>query len=183
LFLGGTAVAVAADPHPEAQPAPGLAAAGTIQRPGDEEWYSLPGDELNQTELVIDRVRAPASCAGTGPLRVGLYNPEGSWMRAVVLHAGSYSVISPHLPGRYLVKLSIENPACSGLGYTIRAFPLTTTTRITNGDAALACKLARQDLTRKSAARRVAAERHRNLAAANRALAGAKELVAQYHCR
>ncbi len=36
VLLGG-ALAVAADTHPEAQPA-SAPSVGTIQRPGDEEW-------------------------------------------------------------------------------------------------------------------------------------------------
>ncbi len=179
LLLGG-AVPAAADTHPEAQPA-SFPTVGTIQRPGDEEWYSLPGDEFVHSALVINQVRPPASCTVPAPLRVGLYNPEGSWIRSCGARVpATYSVLSPSLPGRYLVKLSIESPACSGLQYTIQQIGLLTATPVNNHDAALLCKLARKDLVKKQSAQHVAAKSRRNLAAANRAVTGATQAVNHY---
>jgi len=80
-----------------------------------------PGD----TVVVVRGIEAPATCTSRHPLTAGLYSPEGHFMHRLELAGdGDYELVIPRIPARYVLKLSIADPACAGLSYTITVDPL-----------------------------------------------------------
>ncbi len=116
LFLACGAAA-AADLHPEALPV-ARAVGGTLARPQHPDWYVLPGGA--DFIAVFTARDVPAGCVGGRPaLAVSLYNPEGHFVKTIGPTAGDYLVATPPLPGRYLIQVAIDDPACAGLRYAI----------------------------------------------------------------
>lgn len=77
-----------------------------------------PGD----TNVRISAIEAPAPCTAPQPLQVGLYNPEGRFIRGIEPRDdGAYEILVPRVPGLYSLTLSVADPACAGLRYTISA--------------------------------------------------------------
>jgi hypothetical protein len=128
LALGAPALAVAAvipdvpDTPASAQAVETLPsrASEVIERPGDQDWYSIAGRNTDDSvNTVFVRVlQATPSC--TAPLKVALFNPEKRWMRTSQATAGHVAtMLIPRLPSRYLVDVSSIDPACAGLEYEI----------------------------------------------------------------
>jgi len=95
-------------------------ASEVLERPGDQDWYTILGRNLDDSvNAVFVRVlQAPAGC--TAPLRVALFNPERRWMRTTQATAGNVAtVLVPGLPSRYLIRVDSTEPACSGLEYEV----------------------------------------------------------------
>lgn len=128
LAVGAPAVAVAAV-IPDAPDVPGGAlaivalpakATAVLERPGDQDWYSIlgrnPDDSVNAVFVRV--LQTTATC--TQPIRVALFNPEQRWMRTVQASPGKVgTVLLPGLPSRYLVDVSTTEPGCSGIEYEV----------------------------------------------------------------
>ena len=95
-------------------------ATAVLERPGDQDWYSIlgrnPDDSVNAVFVRV--LRATPTC--TQPLRVALFNPERRWMRTTRASEGNVATtLVPGLPSRYLVNVSSTEPACSGAEYEV----------------------------------------------------------------
>lgn len=124
LILGG-GIAAAAVAHSEASPVPHTAEAHVLQSTGQSDWYYLLGaqDTANTvTRVKIDPVGAPSGCDAQRPLLVSLYNQDGHWIEDVGARQGSprYALDDPRTPGRYLVRVDLQDPACAGIHYSIK---------------------------------------------------------------
>lgn len=149
LALGAPAVAVAAV-IPDVPDAPAGAqaietlpsrASEVIERPGDQDWYSIvgrnPDDSVNTVFVRV--LQTTPSC--TQPLKVALFNPERRWMRTSPATAGHVAtMLVPGLPSRYLVDVSAVDPACAGLEYEVT---YVSTDRPTPDSTASKCLVAR----------------------------------------
>jgi hypothetical protein len=85
-----------------------------------------PGEARSgDVEVVVSGIQAPATCTAPRPVTAGLYSPEGHFMHRVEPNGdGGYTLVIPRIPARYVLKLSIADPACAGLGYRLRLLPL-----------------------------------------------------------
>jgi hypothetical protein len=128
LALGAPALAVAAvipdvpDAIAGAQPIEALPgrASEAIERPGDQDWYSIVGrnsdDSINTVFVRV--LQTTPSCAS--PLKVALVNPERRWMRSVLASPGHVAtMLVPGLPSRYLLDVSAIDAACAGIEYEV----------------------------------------------------------------
>jgi Fe-S cluster assembly iron-binding protein IscA len=91
-----------------------------VERPGDQDWYSIlgrnPDDSVNA--VFVRMLDATPTC--TGPLKVSLFNPERRWMRTAQSSPGRVAtVLVPAMPSRYLLDISSTEPGCSGLEYEV----------------------------------------------------------------
>jgi hypothetical protein len=149
LALGAPALAAAAV-IPDVPDAPDGAqaiealpsrASEVVERPGDHDWYSIVGRNVDDSvNTVFVRVLQPTpSCAG--PMNVALFNPERRWMRSSSATAGHVAtMLVPGLPSRYLVDVNSTDPACAGLEYEIT---YVNTDRPTPDSTASKCLVAR----------------------------------------
>jgi hypothetical protein len=121
VLTGGSAQA-ADVPQPDAQQL-GDARTGMIGGPADPHWYVLPGGSNGSAggvNIFITIVSVPAACGAAQPLSVREYSPEGHLIRRLAADArGDFSPPIPALPGRYLLKLSVDDPACAPLTFGI----------------------------------------------------------------
>jgi hypothetical protein len=116
-------------------------ATGLVERPGDQDWYSIVGRNTDDSvNTVFVRVlQATPTC--TGPVKVALFNPERRWMRSSQSTMGHVAtMLVPGLPSRYLVDVSSTEPACAGLEYEIT---YVNTERPTPDSTASKCLVAR----------------------------------------
>jgi hypothetical protein len=114
FFAGGATAAV--DLHREARPVT-RSGGGILSRPQHPDWYVLAGGADFNAIFTVRSV--PAGCVGRRALEVSLYNPEGHFVETIRPVAGDYEVSPPPLPGRYLIQIAIDDPACAGLRYAI----------------------------------------------------------------
>jgi hypothetical protein len=124
LFLGG-GIAGAADAHSDASPVPHTSEVHVLQSAGQSDWYYLLGaqDTANTvTRVEINPLGAPSGCDAQRPLLVSLYNQDGHWIEDVGARQGSprYALYDPRTPGRYLVRVNLQDPACAGIHYSIK---------------------------------------------------------------
>ncbi len=95
-------------------------ASEVIERPGDQDWYSIVGRNADDSvNTVFVRVlQTTPTC--TGPVKVALFNPERRWMRSSQATRGNVAtMLVPGKPSRYLVDVSSTEAACAGLEYEI----------------------------------------------------------------
>jgi hypothetical protein len=123
LLACPASVAQADIAHPGAkEPGPDRA---TIRDPTDADWFVLPGiPPRGGTETVNFRtVDVPVTCMAAAPLNVGLYSPEGHFIRRVDPgRDGVYRRRAPVYPGRYLLKVTATDPTCTPLEYVVADF-------------------------------------------------------------
>jgi hypothetical protein len=135
-FATAAPAAAAAEAPPGALPLPAQGSA-VIASATERVRYVLEGsDNLEETDtasvplakdarpgdsvVLFSDIRVPASCTSAHPLRIGVYNPEGRFMRRIQPDGdGSYRVVVPRVSGGYGVKLGIDDPACAGLSFEI----------------------------------------------------------------
>jgi len=93
-----------------------------VERPGDHDWYSISGRNADDSvNAVFVRVLgATPSCSAPQALKIGLFNPEGRWMRTARAGAGDVAtVLVPGNPSRYRLDVTPIDPGCTGLEYEV----------------------------------------------------------------
>lgn len=85
-----------------------------------------PGEaRIGDVVVKVSDIQAPATCTSQHPLTAGLYSPEGHFMHRVEANGrGGYDLVIPRIPARYVLKLSIADPACAGLSYRFTLGPI-----------------------------------------------------------
>jgi hypothetical protein len=145
-----------------AQALPGLAA---IDRPGDHDWYSLRGSDLELSRLLDIRVVSRGlGCTAVRPLFVILRNPEGRWIRTYSVSTDGVVFAPPQLPDRYYLEIRATDSTCFALLYAV------TFIGVARGDAgsslidgALLCRIAHNARERVRLAFRRIVRRRRTL--------------------
>ncbi len=126
LAIAWPGAAAAADLHTDArsiqiEPA-SSAPAPTAQTVIEHQWYVVDGgfNGVADRYVTIGRIAPPVACKSSEPLLASLYNPAGFFIRRLQPTSnGTYRFAVPRLDGRYLLKLRIADPTCSGLSHTI----------------------------------------------------------------
>jgi hypothetical protein len=147
---GGAAIVPdAPDTRAGARPAlPGLAA---IDRPGDHDWYSVRGSDLDGTTFGSLQVRVVSrglGCIAPRPLFVILRNPEGRWIRTYSVSTEDVSFALPRLPDRYYLEIRAADSTCFALLYAFTTPVLPSPGRVELNHPALLCRIAHNDRVR-----------------------------------
>jgi hypothetical protein len=139
---------------------------GFIDRPGDHDWYAVPGNNFGDTfgsGVDISIVSMGPGCTASRPLYVILRNPEGRWIRTYTAAMGdSTSFELPDLPSRYYLEIRAVDLNCVGLEYQAGVSHATGGSAALIADAVL-CRIARTERVRITTQRRALQRRRRSL--------------------
>jgi hypothetical protein len=139
---------------------------GLIDRPGDHDWYAVPGNNFGDTfgsGVSISILSVGPGCIAPRPLYVILRNPEGRWIRTYSAATGnSTSFELPDLPGRYYLEIRAVDLNCVGLEYQADVVHSAGGSGAVIADAVL-CRIARTERVRITTQRRALQRRRRSL--------------------